>query len=356
VLDVVLDGVSFAYSRSGFGLRDLTLTFKASTHTAVAGLGSSTLLKLIAGHLRPQTGRILIGTRDVTDIRTARRPLLYVTARPDVPGRWSVQHALIAAVRQRTLDRVDRQHEYDLAAAKWGLEAFLSRRTDTLSSSEQVRLFLARIELLRPGILVADRVLTNAAALADDFYRTLRVIGTTVISAPASPAELGFTDQVVVLAAGRVAQSDSVRQLYAHPADENVAAATGEVNIVPITVRGGVVDSAIGSWDADGAPFEGGGVALVRPDDFVVAAPGEESDLIISVEEASFDRGQWLVRAIVSGGLVLLVRIPRQFSLHKGKLVALRYDPRRFSLIPRDIQSAPRGVPTDVVPPMSETR
>ena len=64
---------------------------------------------------------------------------------------------------------------------------------------------LARIELLRPGILVADRVL-ELAAFADDYYRMLRVLGTTVISAPASVDELGFTDRVVVLDGGRVVQ------------------------------------------------------------------------------------------------------------------------------------------------------
>jgi ABC-type sugar transport system ATPase subunit len=356
VLDVVLDQVSYVYPHSPFRLDDLSVIFKASTHTAVTGRGSSTLLKLVSGELRPRRGRILIGTRDVTGVRPGRRPLLFVTSDLDVPGRWSVQHALVAAVRRRTLDRIDRQREYDLATTKWGLETLLARRAGTLSATERTRLLAARIELLRPGILLADRLLAHAAPLADELYRSLRVMGTTVISAPSSPTELGYTDAVVVLSEGRIVQSEPVAHLFAKPADETAALATGDVNVVPVSVRRGMVESAIGSWDVPNAPFEGTGVALVRPDDFTVAAQGEESDLIISVEEATFDRGDWIVRAIVSGGVTLRIRVPRQVSVHKGKLLALCFDPRRFSLIPRDIDVPGRWIPTDVVPPMSETR
>ncbi len=354
MLDVSLEHVSFAYPRGGFALRDVNLTFRASTHTAVTGLGASTLLKLVSGYLKPDQGEIRIGTRAITAFRPGRRPLLYATSEPGVPGRWSVQHALVAAVRQRTLDRPDRQQEYDLAVSKWGLERFLQRRVDTLSSSECVRLAAARIELLRPGILIGDRVLSDAEQLADELYRTMRVIGATVITAPASLVELGHTDRVLVLSGGRVAQDDSAARLFTHPADEAVAAATGEVNVIPITIRDGVVESAIGSWSS--TAFTGTGVALARPDDFTVAGAAEESDLIVGVEEAVFDRGQWMVRAILSGAFVLRVRLPRETTVYKGKLLALRYDPGRFSLMPRDIDVPRASAPTDVVPPLGETR
>ena len=356
MLDVALDRVSFAYAPDGFALRDITLTFPASSHTAVAGHGGSTLLQLIAGQLRPQQGEIRIGTRLVTDLKPSRRPLLYTNSDPGVPERWSVQHALIAAVRERSLDRIDRQQEYELAVDKWSLEPLLSRPVRTLSSSERTRLLMARIELLRPAILVADRMLESADSLADEIYRTLRVMGATVITAPSSLAELGYTDRVVVLSDGGVAQSDSAAQLFARPADETVAVATGDVNVVPITIRGGVVESVIGSWDVDGAPFEGSGVALARPEDFALAGPGQESDLIVGVEEAIFDRGQWTIRAILSGAFVLRVRLPREVAVHKGKLLPLRYDPARFSLIQRNIAVPRTSAPTDIVPPLRETR
>jgi len=334
VLDVSLDRVSF--SRGGFALRDVTLTFAATTHTAITGppsCGASTLLDIIAGRLKPSSGEVRIGTRVVNDLSASRRPLLFVTSQIDVPERWSVSHALIAAVRQRSLDRVDRQHEYNLALEKWRLEALADRALRTLSSSERTRVHLARIELLRPGILLADRLLTGASdEWADTLFRTLRVAGTTVISAPANRTELGATDRVVILDRGRVVQEGTAGHVYSHPSSTAAAIATGEVNAVPVRIARGVADSAIGSWPVT-AP-DGAAVALVRPEAFSVAAPGEESDLIVAIEEASFQNGRWLVSAILTGGFTLRVSLPPELLVHKGKLLALRYDPAGFTIEP----------------------
>lgn len=336
MLDVAVENVSLDTR-----LRDITLTFGKSTHTAIigpAGSGASTLLHIISGELRPTSGDVRIGTRTVTKLAPARRPLLFVTSRIDAPARWSVGHLLIAAVRQRTLDRVDRHHEYELAVTKWKLNPLIEHRLRELSSSETTIAQLACVELLRPGIVIADRVLEHlnpsaVTEIADEFYRTLRVIGATVISAPASSAELGLTDRVVVLDRGRVVQEGALAAVYRRPNSEAAALATGEVNVIPITVRGDVVESAIGTWNAHAA-FQGGGIALARPEDFSVAAPGEESDLIFGIEEASFRDGRWIATGILTGALNLRVALPGELTIHKGRLIPLRYDSSRFVLLP----------------------
>jgi len=359
VLDVALRNVSFENI-----LRDVTLTFPASRHTAITGppgAGASTLLRLIAGTAKPSSGAILIGTRDVTSVKASRRPLLYVTTEIDAPGRWSVQHALIASVRTRTLDREDRHREYALAAEKWELAPLLERRIDSLSSTEIARVHFARVELLRPAIVVADRWLerVNASArdaLADALYRAMRIIGTTVISAPATRGELALSDQLVVLEHGRVVQSGTAAEVFANPRSDAAASATGEVDVIPVTIRGNLVESVIGAWEIDAPPFQGSGVALVRPGDFSPAAPGEDSDLIFGVEEAGFSDGRWIARGMLSGGVTLRVELPPEANVHKGRLLALRYDPARFRLLPRELAPLRASVPTDVVPPLAETR
>jgi len=335
VLDVALEHVTVDDR-----LRDIALTFASSTHTAIVGLpasGASTLLRIIVGEVRPDSGEVRIGARSVTMLKPNRRPLLSITSRIDAP-RWSVGHLLVAAVRERSLDRVDRRHEYELAVAKWKLNDLVERPIRTLSSSEAAMVQLARVELMRPGILVADRVLeqlnpSTAMDLADEFYRTLRVLGTTVISAPSSIGELGLTDRVVVLDRGRVAQDGSLAAIYRRPTSEASARATGEVNVIPVTVRGDVVESPAGAWNARPS-FQGDGIALARPEDFSVAAPGEESDLIFGIEEATFRNGRWIATGILTGGINLRVALPADFAVHKGRLIPLRYDSSRFVLLP----------------------
>ncbi|PYQ60344.1 MAG: hypothetical protein DMF58_08630, partial [Acidobacteria bacterium] len=267
---------------------------------------------------RPASGEIRIGARTVTKLSANRRPLLFVTSRIDAPGRWSVGHLLIAAVRQRTLDRIDRHREYELAIAKWTLNDLVERPLRTLSSSESAIAQLGRIELLRPGIVIADRLLEHlnpavATSIADEFYRTLRVIGTTLISAPASVPELGLMDRIVVLDRGRVVQEGSPASVYRRPNSEASAMAS--------------------SWSAH-TTFQGSGVALARPEDFSIAAAGEESDLIFGIEEASFRDGRWIATGILTGAINLRVALPGDLAVHKGRLVPLRYDSSRFVLLP----------------------
>jgi sn-glycerol 3-phosphate transport system ATP-binding protein len=336
VLPIVLEGVSFGYPR-GFSLRGLSFTFERSSATAVLGQGSSTLLGLIAGTLRAEAGEISIGTRVVNDLKPSRRPLLFVTSALDVPQRWSVQHALVAAVRQRSLDAIDRQHEYKLAVEKWRLASLVERRIGSLSSSEQTLVQLARIELLKPGILVADRVLEKADITllpwaADEMYRTLRVMAATVISAPATFIELGFADTVVALSQGTISQTGAPSEVYGNPGSAEIARATGPVNEIPIVIRGKEVSAPIGSWTMETPPFQGNGVALARPHHFSVPPRGEESDFVFSVEEASFTDGSWLARGLLTGGTVLHVKLPGEMRMSKGKLLALRYDASRFAL------------------------
>jgi len=363
VLDLALRSVTFRYD-GGFALRDVDLTFPRSTHTAIIGppaCGASTLLRVLAGSLRPQTGEVVFGQRRVNEVKAANRPLLFATSEIDVSGRWSVQHALIAAVRTRSLDREDRHHELMLAAEKWELLALLERRMATLSSTEGARVQCARIELLRPAILIADRMLEKvnpsvASGIADALHRTLRVHGTTVIFAPATRGELALTDAVVVLQEGRVVQSGSAAEVFARPENEASGVAMGEVDEIPIEIRGNVVESVIGSWEISAPPFQGTGIALVRPSDFAPARAGEDSDLIFGVEEAGFTDGRWIARGVLSGGVTLRVELPFDAGIHKGRLLALRYDPARFTLLPRQRAPLQTSVPTDVVPPMRESR
>jgi ABC-type sugar transport system ATPase subunit len=360
VLEVSLTAITFAYPN--FTL-EITATFERTTHTAIIGppaSGASTILRLIAGELRPRSGEVRIGTRVVNSLKTARRPLLYVTSSLDVSSRWSVQHALVAAVRGRTLDREDRHREYALAVEQWKLAALLERKIATLSSTERTLVQLARIELQRPGIVVADRLFESVnpsllPSLVDDFHRMLRIVGATVITAPSSPHELGLTDQVIVLRDGRVIQTGTAGDVFAKPVDDAAAMATGEVNAIPVTIRGDLVDSAIGQWQLESAPFAGDGIALARPGDFTLAAKGEDSDLIFGVEEASFRDGRWHLRGILSGGVWLRVSLPREAKIHKGRLLALRFDPAQFRLIPGG--TAPlTTIPTDVVPSLGDSR
>src|SRR5689334_11312677 len=102
----------------------------------------------------------------------------------------------------------------------------------------------------------------------------LRILGTTVIATPAFLDEMGYSDRVVVIDGNRVVQEGTYSQVYREPVSPGSALATGEVNLVPISIRGSEVLSPIGNWTVSNPPFQGDGTAAVRPELFAVAAKG----------------------------------------------------------------------------------
>ena len=69
-------------------------------------------------------------------------------------------------------------------------------------------------------------------------------------------------------------------------------------------------------------PFQGAGVAIVRPSHFSAAARGEESDMLFGVEEAGVAAGRWLLRGLVSGATSLRVELPLDAAGHEGPQAA----------------------------------
>ena len=83
--------------------------------------------------------------------------------------------------------------EFDLVCRHWELNIMLDRRLRDLSSGERLRVRLAEIELLRPAVLLLERLFESASTaesveFSDRFFRTLRAIGTTIIHEPAALA------------------------------------------------------------------------------------------------------------------------------------------------------------------------
>lgn len=336
MLDLRLEGISYG------PLQALDLRFDRNTHTALigpSGGGKTSILRVLEGTARPDTGRIIIGARDVTNVRAARRPLLSVGPEPLFPLRWSALHWLLAALRTRSLDREDRMRELELIQSKWTLDSLLERRVRDLSSGERTRLRLASIEALHPAILLAERMLDGcppaiAPALADQMYRTLRVMGTTVVSEIAHGSELRHCDRVVVIAGGRVEQSGVAKEIFDRPVSPVAAGSIAPCNVIEVRIRNERAESPIGEWNAKGLP-DGRGTAIIRPESFTLAAKGEDSDLIFGIEEAGFSEGRWHLRGFITGGTSLEVSLAEpRLEIHKGKLLPLRVDGDRVILFP----------------------
>ncbi|MEX1223202.1 MAG: ATP-binding cassette domain-containing protein [Pirellulales bacterium] len=124
------------------------------------GSGKTTLLESICGLRRIESGRILLGDRDVTCLRPQERGIGYVPQDGALFSTMSIadQIAFPLTIRRIAQNQV-KQRVVELAELL-GIEPLLNRMPQGLSGGEAQRVALARALSFRPTILVLDEPLS----------------------------------------------------------------------------------------------------------------------------------------------------------------------------------------------------
>jgi ABC-type multidrug transport system fused ATPase/permease subunit len=217
-LDVVFDGVRFAYPDEGEVLRGVDLTLRPGEMVAVCGgtgAGKSTLLNLLPRFYDPTAGGVRIGGVDLRDLALAdlrsavavitQRPILFsiplwenlVAGRPDA-DRAEVEAACRAA---GVADFVpDLPHGYDTLIGERGVN---------LSGGQRQRVALARALITGARVIVLDDPLSAVDTHTEhDLVERLRpaLAGLTVLVATQRLSTLALADRAAVLADGRIVE------------------------------------------------------------------------------------------------------------------------------------------------------
>ena len=262
-------------------LRDVDLTVPSGSLTAVlgpSGCGKTTLLRVVAGFLRPDRGEVRLDGRTVATATAvtppARRAVAYVPQEGALFPHLTVAENVLFGLPRR--DRRARAGLADLLALV-DLEVSLADRLPSeLSGGQQQRVALARALAVRPGLVLLDEPFSSLdAALREETGRTvaraLRGSGATALLVTHDQAEaLSLADQVAVLRDGRVAQVAPPQDLYRYPVDPGVAAFVGSGVVVPGRATAGTVACVLGVLHPLDPDVEGAVQVLVRPEQLEV--------------------------------------------------------------------------------------
>lgn len=150
-----------------------------------SGAGKSTTLDLIAGHLRPQRGRIalsgtvLFDAAQGVDVPPHRRRIGYVMQAPSLFPHLNVARNLAYGLSH--LPRQERQARVDALAERLGITRLLGRSPRDLSGGEQQRVALGRALAPEPAALLLDEPLSALdAAARKDLLALLREVVRTL--------------------------------------------------------------------------------------------------------------------------------------------------------------------------------
>lgn len=163
--DIMLSSVHFSYDEGTDVLRNITCTLVWGKKTALVGVsggGKSTLIKLIAGYIQPDSGRVCVDGQDLseTSLKTYYPHIGYLTQDPSVFD-GTVYDNLIYALDDKPSDE-----ELHRAIENAGCD-FISQLPDWLDTEiwergirlswwQRQRLAIARIFLKDPEIVLLD--------------------------------------------------------------------------------------------------------------------------------------------------------------------------------------------------------
>ncbi|MEV0560595.1 sulfate ABC transporter ATP-binding protein [Dactylosporangium sp. NPDC050588] len=276
-----------------------------------SGGGKSTLLRIIAGLERADTGRVEIEGVDATDLPPQKRNVGFVFQHYAAFKHMSVRRnvAFGLQIRKRPKDEIAERVDELLKLVH--LQQFADRLPAQLSGGQRQRMALARALAIKPTVLLLDEPFGALDAKVRkelrDWLRRLHdeVEVTTVFVTHDQEEALEVADEIVVINDGRIEQIGSPDDLYDRPANDFVMRFLG-----PVTQLGGRLvrphDLQIGAGPADpSAPDDvTGQVARITRIGFeiridVTTAAGE--DVIVTVT-----RNEFLALGIDAGATVHL--------------------------------------------------
>jgi len=267
-------------------LADMSLQVAAGEFVALlgpSGCGKTTLLRAVAGLLRPDAGRIDILGRPVSDARDG----LWVAAEQRGLGMVFQDYALWPHMRvaeivafpleARGVAARERPDMVRRALERVRLADMAQRFPGELSGGQQQRVGLARAIVAEPKLLLFDEPLSNLdaglrAELGWEIASVVKSLGAAAIYVTHDRAEaLGLADRVAVLQRGRLVQTGRPPDLFRDPASVEIAKFLQVGNLVPGRVERGAFHPHAAAPDTPALPLPGFGDAA--PCDAVLLVP-----------------------------------------------------------------------------------
>ncbi len=206
-----------------------------------SGCGKTTLLRIIAGLERLDSGRVYIGSRLSNNVLPKDRNVAMVFQDYALYANLNVYDNLAFGLRMRKTPKDEISRKVREAAKLIGIEELLSRRPLHLSGGERQRVALGRAIVRRPDLFLLDEPLSNLDALLRVHMRTELIrlhkkLGTTIIYVTHDQVEaMTMGSRIAVMNRSKLQQLGSPAEIYSKPVNLFVAGFFGSppMNFVP---------------------------------------------------------------------------------------------------------------------------
>ena len=320
-----------------------------------SGCGKSTSLRMLAGLEDVNSGRILIGDKDVTDVQPKDRDIAMVFQNYALYPHMSVHDNMGFALKIAGTPKAEIDKRVKEAAKILGLTEYLDRKPKALSGGQRQRVAMGRAIVRKPKVFLMDEPLSNLDAKLRVQTRTQiaslqRSLGVTTVYVTHDQTEaLTMGDRIAVLKDGVLQQVGTPREMYDKPANEFVAGFIGSpaMNLGRFEVKGDVATLGSAKVKLSRATLD-----ALKPEDndkVVIGFRPESLDVVTASDELSIPVRLSFVEelgsdAYIYGELVgsegseaklgsgedssqIIVRVPPRTAPEPGETVYVRIRP-----------------------------
>lgn len=320
-----------------------------------SGCGKSTLLRTIAGLERVDSGHVLIGGEDVTEVEPSERGVAMVFQSYALYPHMSVYENIAFGLRMLKLPQSEIDRRVSEAAQILQIGQLLERRPRALSGGQRQRVAIGRAIVREPKVFLFDEPLSNLDAalrvqMRLELIKLHKQLNATMIYVTHDQTEaMTMADRIVVLNHGAVEQIGSPLELYRQPRNRFVAGFIGspkmnfiEVDVIAADPAG--VTIALPGGAALVVPFEAAGVQAgetltlgVRPEHLsehgAVNADARLAGEVIVVEHLG---GETLLHVALADGRAIQVKGSGESAVADGQGIEIGFPVRHAHLFRHD--------------------
>jgi putrescine transport system ATP-binding protein len=236
---IVIEGVTKSFGGST-AVDNISLNiFQGEMFALVgaSGCGKTTLLRMLAGFERQNSGRIVIDGVEMSDVPPHERPVNMMFQSYALFPHMTVESNVGYGIRRSGLARAEREQRIEQALEMVQLQHLAKRKPHQLSGGQRQRVALARALIRRPKVLLLDEPLSaldkklrekTQFELMDLQYH----VGITFIVVTHDQDEaMALATRIAVMDRGKVMQVGTPSEIYEFPRSRFVADFVGTTNL-----------------------------------------------------------------------------------------------------------------------------
>ena len=295
---VSLKNINVSYDENSI-LENLNLDIKDKeflTLLGPSGCGKTTILRTIAGFIKPDSGEILFDGKVINDKPAYKREVNTVFQRYALFPHLNVFENIAFGLNLKKVAKSEIKDRVYQMLKMVNLENFGNRNINRLSGGQQQRVAIARALINKPRILLLDEPLGALdlklrKGMQIELKKIQQSLEITFVYVTHDQEEaLTMSDTVAVMKDGEILQIGSPEDIYNEPKNAFIADFIGESNIIDgIMHNDYVVEFAGYIFDCVDKGFDKLEKVdvVIRPEDIIVVSP-DNANITGLVESATF--------------------------------------------------------------------